>query len=88
MNTKKAELAKLKQQIEQNDISSTMHTEYSSSNKRTRHQISEDEDIEILTTQSKLINQDSSLDLGNDQMDYKTATIPKHHQRYGIQKKI
>jgi hypothetical protein len=38
-----------------------------------------------LATQSKLNvenKQDSSLDLGNDQMDYKTTTFNKHQQRY------
>jgi hypothetical protein len=83
-----------------------MHTDHSS-NKRARHQISDDEEesqevnhtnyiidvflirllkIEKAPRQSKLKvvdnNQDSSLDLGNDQIDYKTSTIPKHHQRY------
>lgn len=27
-------------------------------------------------------SQGGSLDLGNDQMDYKTSAISKHHQRY------
>ena len=27
-------------------------------------------------------NRDNSLDLGDDQMDYKTSTISKHHSRY------
>ncbi len=59
------------------------------SNKRTRDEAShtdtsDDEVIEIDTpiTQSKLKSTDSSLDLGNDQIDYKPSTIPKHHQGY------
>ncbi|CAF4079777.1 unnamed protein product [Rotaria sordida] len=64
-----------------------------SGNKRTRHQInntdtSEDDEIqhiEMSNRPSKLKmvdnSQDSSLDLGNDQMDYKTSTINKHYQR-------
>jgi len=71
-----------------------MDTDYPS-NKRTRDEAShndtsEDEAIDFDTPiiQSKLKvvdnNQESSLELGNDQIDYKSSTIPKHHQRYII----
>ncbi|UJR20535.1 hypothetical protein I4U23_023662 [Adineta vaga] len=115
LNTKKAELAKLKQQIESyrydhptttrdeesyvdshprsvSPMDSTFNESESQTNKRRRHQsngtsTSEDDDIQEIQltkpTKSKTMNnrQDSSLDLGNDQMDYKTSTIDKHHQR-------
>ncbi|CAF3492940.1 unnamed protein product [Rotaria sp. Silwood1] len=62
-------------------------------NKRTRLQMShtdtsEDDEIQdinipIRSSKLKIVdnNQDSSLDLGDDRMDYKTATISKHHPR-------
>lgn len=55
------------------------------SNKRSREDVtqsdaSDDDDDTPLVIQSK-DHQESSLDLGNDQMDYKRSTIPKHHQR-------
>ena len=77
-----------------------METDYPF-NKRARDQISDadtsgDDDVELdtlpTTTQSKLRvgdnSQGSSLDLGNDQIDYKPSTVPTHHQRYIRDKKI
>ncbi|CAF4174095.1 unnamed protein product, partial [Rotaria sp. Silwood2] len=117
LNTKKAELSKLKRQIEsyqnehpttENDNESYANSQSQSTspihtttldniehptNKRTRRQMSntdtsEDDEIQhiempIQPSKLKIVdnNQDSSLDLGDDQMDYKTSTIRKHHQR-------
>ncbi|CAF1491297.1 unnamed protein product [Rotaria magnacalcarata] len=65
-------------------------------NKRPRHDISdidtsEDEDIRDVEMSTRSLvqpkfkitdnNRDGSLDLGDDQMDYKASTISKHHQR-------
>ena len=59
-----------------------------SGNKRSRDEItqsdtSDDETPSTIKSKNKPIEEDQegSLELGNDQMDYKQSTIPKHHQR-------
>ncbi|CAF0848691.1 unnamed protein product [Adineta ricciae] len=116
LNTKKAELAKLKNQVNAfsrghstanigeesyadsrsrsvSPVQSTLNeNEPRSTTKRRRNQsnntnTSEEEDVRqtrpLTRSRSKNMSntQESSLDLGNDQMDYKTSTIDKHPQR-------
>lgn len=55
-----------------------------SGNKRFHDEVNQSDTSDDEEIQSKKTSiEEDSLELGNDQMDYKQSTIPKHHQRYG-----